>query len=200
MKKMMIAIVIIIMIIAVFLGVMLGLGSWLDYDQMNGCSVTPTGDAPCQKADAIVAVSGGDTSARALKAARLYKENFAPKIIFSGAAADPTSPSNAATMAKLAETNGVPASAILLDETSRNTSQNADNVAQILKKNGWTNVILVSENYHLRRAYSDFVAADNQASFRTTAAKKQTFWWITPRGWWLIFNELGGMSKTAVKG
>lgn len=189
----------VLIIVIVFFGTMLGLGSWLDYDQMTSCKSKPDQQTACGAADAIVAVSGGDTDARALRAVQLYKENFASKIIFSGAAADPKSPSNAAEMAKLAEKNGVPSSAILLDETSRNTNENAANVAKILLKHDWTNVILVSENYHLRRVYTAFVNADDQATFRTTAAKSQPLWWVTPRGWTLIISELGGMTKTAAK-
>lgn len=187
-------------VVVIFILVVFGLGSWLDYDQMSSCSTTPTPSGDCEKADVIVAISGGDTSARTAKAVELYKDGFANNLIFSGAAADPSSPSNAKIMARDAEEAGVPPSAISLDETSQDTSENATNVAKILKEHGWTNVILVSENYHLRRAYTDFVKADAQASFRTTAAKKQDFWWITPRGWILIAEEIGGMTKTAAGG
>ena len=184
----------------IFILVVFSLGSWLDYDQMLGCSATPTASGDCEKADAIVAISGGDTSVRTAKTVELYKDGFADNLIFSGAAADPSSPSNAKVMAVDAEKAGVPPSAISLDETSQDTSENATNVAKILKEHGWTNVILVSENYHLRRAYTDFVKADAQASFRTTAAKSQPLWWITPRGWILIAEEIGGMTKTAAGG
>lgn len=190
----------IILAVAIFFGVWFGLGNWLNYEQMGACGSAPDNSENCKKADVIIAISGGDTTARAEKAINLYKQNFAKNIIFSGAAADPSSPSNAKVMYDLAVKKGVPQSAIKLDETSENTRQNSENVAKILKENGWTNAILVSENYHLRRAYTNFVGADAQANFRTTAAKNQIFWWAEPRGWILIISEIGGMTKTAAGG
>mgnify|MGYP001194610546 CR=1 FL=1 len=190
----------IILAVAIFFGIWFGLGNWLNYEQMGACGSAPDNSENCKKADVIIAISGGDTTARAEKAINLYKQNFAKNIIFSGAAADPSSPSNAKVMYDLAVKKGVPQSAIKLDETSENTRQNSENVAKILKENGWTNAILVSENYHLRRAYTNFVGADAQANFRTTAAKNQIFWWAEPRGWILIISEIGGMTKTAAGG
>ena len=190
----------IILAVAIFFGIWFGLGNWLNYEQMGACGSAPDNSENCKKADVIIAISGGDTTVRAEKAINLYKQNFAKNIIFSGAAADPSSPSNAKVMYDLAVKKGVPQSAIKLDETSENTRQNSENVAKILKENGWTNAILVSENYHLRRAYTNFVGADAQANFRTTAAKNQIFWWAEPRGWILIISEIGGMTKTAAGG
>ena len=190
----------IILAVAIFFGIWFGLGNWLNYEQMGACGSAPDNSENCKKADVIIAISGGDTTARAEKAINLYRQNFAKNIIFSGAAADPSSPSNAKVMYDLAVKKGVPQSAIKIDETSENTRQNSENVAKILKENGWTNAILVSENYHLRRAYTNFVGADAQANFRTTAAKNQIFWWAEPRGWILIISEIGGMTKTAAGG
>lgn len=190
----------IILAVAIFFGIWFGLGNWLNYEQMGACGSAPDNSENCKKSDVIIAISGGDTTARAEKAINLYRQNFAKNIIFSGAAADPSSPSNAKVMYDLAVKKGVPQSAIKLDETSENTRQNSENVAKILKENGWTNAILVSENYHLRRAYTNFVGADAQANFRTTAAKNQIFWWAEPRGWILIISEIGGMTKTAAGG
>ena len=190
----------IILAVAIFFGIWFGLGNWLNYEQMGACGSAPDNSENCKKADVIIAISGGDTTARAETAINLYRQNFAKTIIFSGAAADPSSPSNAKVMYDLAVKKGVPQSAIKLDETSENTRQNSENVAKILKENGWTNAILVSENYHLRRAYTNFVGADAQANFRTTAAKNQIFWWAEPRGWILIISEIGGMTKTAAGG
>lgn len=190
----------IILAVAIFFGIWFGLGNWLNYEQMGACGSAPDNSENCKKADVIIAISGGDTTSRAEKAINLYRQNFAKNIIFSGAAADPSSPSNAKVMYDLAVKKGVPQSAIKLDETSENTRQNSENVAKILKENGWTNAILVSENYHLRRAYTNFVGADAQANFRTTAAKNQIFWWAEPRGWILIISEIGGMTKTAAGG
>jgi uncharacterized SAM-binding protein YcdF (DUF218 family) len=107
---------------------------------------------PLEKAGAIVAVSGGETESRTAEAIAVYQAGWAPKLIFSGAAADPNGPSNARAMANIAEAAGVPASAILLDETSANTRQNATNVKHLVDQYNISSIILVTSPYHQRRA------------------------------------------------
>src|SRR5688572_30026369 len=95
------------------------------YLQPNDFSLCPMGEKPitrdgCNAADAIVTVSGGDTAARTAHAIKLYENEWAPILIFSGAAQDKTGPSNALAMRKMAISAGVPASAILIEEESAN--------------------------------------------------------------------------------
>lgn len=198
-------------ILALFFAMIFGLSVFLSPDDLASCGAKPNENFAqnaernsqnaeqnsvaknCAKADAVIAISGGDTGARARKAVELYEGGWAEKIVFAGAAADPNSPSNAAQMREIALAGGVPDEAILLDESSRNTSENARNVAKILAQNGWTNVILVSENYHLRRAKILFAAAGENLDIRTTPAQVDRGWWLTPRGWKLEFSELGGI-------
>jgi len=187
-------------ILVIFFAIIFGLSVYLSPDDLAKCRSEPSAQNECAKADAIVAISGGDTAARAQKAVELYQNGWAPAIIFSGAAADPNSPSNAAQMRKIAIRAGVPANAISIDETSRNTDENAKNVAKILKQNDWTNVILVSENYHLRRSGLEFRRAAPDVNFRTTSAKIDRGWWLTPSGWVREFSELGGIIKFWVGG
>ena len=111
------------------------------------------------KADAIVAVSGGQTTTRTLGAIKLYDEGYAPLIIFSGAAQDPNSVSNAAAMRKIALNAGVPASAILVEEDSADTYENAQNSARIINDNSIKSILLVTSPYHQRRASIEFKRA-----------------------------------------
>lgn len=111
------------------------------------------------KADAIVAVSGGETTSRTLGAIKLYDEGYAPVIIFSGAASDPASVSNAAAMRKIAIQAGVPASDILIEEDSADTYENAQNTARIIKDRNMSSIILVTSPYHQRRASIEFKRA-----------------------------------------
>ncbi len=187
-------------IVVVFLAIVFGLSIFLSPDNLADCGNRPSTAKDCKTADVIVAISGGDTGARAEKAVDLYKNGWADKIIFAGAAADPNSPSNAEQMRDIALADGVPAEAIIIEKNSANTIENAKNVTAILKQNGWQNVILVSENYHLRRAGMLFATADKSAAFRTTSAQVDNGWWLTPRGWTQEFSELGGIIKFWVGG
>src|SRR5690606_19129558 len=85
---------------------------YLGPDDLAKCSSGPSDKVGCEMADVIVAVSGGDTTARTVEAIKLYQAGWAPKLVFSGAAEDKDSPSNAAVMRGIALASGVPNEAI----------------------------------------------------------------------------------------
>ena len=66
--------------------IIIGLTMYLAPDDLAKCSGPGSGE--CAMADAIVAVSGGDTDARTDEAIRLYKQKWSSLLIMSGAAAD----------------------------------------------------------------------------------------------------------------
>jgi uncharacterized SAM-binding protein YcdF (DUF218 family) len=147
------------------------------------------------KSDAIVAISGGETTSRAEEAVRLYKEGWAPLIIFSGAALDPTGPSNAQAMKTLAIAQGVPADAIIIDEVSTTTTENADAVAKLTSDRQLHQIILVTSPYHQRRASVTFeralgkgVAILNHST--TDQAWRRAHWWATDYSRQLTISEL----------
>lgn len=168
------------------------------YLQPNDFALCPMGDEPtsrdgCDKVDAIIAVSGGDTNARTSHAVELYNNGWAPLVIFSGAAQDKSGPSNALAMRQLAIANGVPASAILIEEESENTGQNAQNTSELIRSKNLSTVILVTSGYHQRRASLEFqkqfgpsVIIENSP---TDDKDWSWYWWLTPRGWWLAGGE-----------
>lgn len=173
-----------------------GIGAYLAPDGLSHCESRPTpGKQDCSKADAVVAISGGDTAARTAQAIELYDNGWADLLVFAGAAQDKSGPSNAEAMKRQAIGAGVPASAILIDETSETTKQNAANATNLFAENDIRSVILVTSAYHQRRAGLEFgqragstikiinhpVASDNQWS---------PWWWTTPIGWWLAGGEL----------
>ena len=175
--------------------VIVGLSIYLAPDGLKSCGDRPDPSKfECQRVDAIVAISGGDTAARTAQAITMYHNGWAPTVIFSGAAADKSGPSNAKVMEQQALRAGVPQSAIVLDDTSETTTQNAVNSHNIFEQEGIHSVILVTSAYHQRRAGLEFgkragmsirivnhpVATDNQWS---------PLWWLTPTGWWLALSE-----------
>jgi len=170
-----------------------GVAFYLQPNSLRGCPEVPNGKGNCQPADAIVAVSGGDTNARTDAAIKLYQKGWAPLLIFAGAAQDKSGPSNAAAMAARAVDQGVPAAAIEVDELSATTEENASNVRSIFKQNSVGKVILVTSAYHQRRASLEFnKRTDNVAILNapTNDSDWSFWWWVTPRGWWLAGGEL----------
>ncbi len=179
-------------VIAVFI---FGIGTYLAPNGLSHCGTKPSMQGDCTQVDAIVAISGGDTTARTAHAINLYENGWAGLLVFSGAAQDKSGPSNAEAMKRQALAAGVPSDSILIDETSETTKENADNSINLFTENDIHSVILVTSAYHQRRAGLEFgqragssikiinnpVTTDNQWS---------VLWWTTPTGWYLAMSEL----------
>jgi len=91
-------------------------------------------------------------------AARLYRDGLSPLMIISGGAPEATKERPAVYMADFAKELGVPDSAILLEEESRNTHESAVRVAAICRRLGIRRVLLVTDVFHMRRAIASFRA------------------------------------------
>lgn len=184
----------IIIVVAVFFLVVWGIGSYLGPDALKSCAgEKPSGLKGCEKADAIVAISGGDTSARASEAIKLYENGWADTIIFSGAAADKSGPSNALVMKQQAIDAGVDANSVIVEETSETTDQNASATTSIFEKRGIKSAILVTSAYHERRAMLEFdrraLGVDLRPHPVATDKQWSKYWWTTPIGWALAIPE-----------
>ena len=149
---------------------LVGVGHWLDLSD------------PLEHADAIVAISG-DTGARAESAIALWKQGYAPVLIFSGGSSDPESVASAELMKRAAVAAGIPANAIVVEGTSATTEENAQRVALLMKTASLRSAILVTSPYHQRRAAILFEREFERASlsFRNHPADDPdwdaTLWW-----------------------
>lgn len=179
-----------------FIGFIVATPYYLGPNDLQGCGDSPDSSiAKCKKADAIIAVSGGDTEARTIKAIELYQQGWADLLIFSGAAQDTSGPSNALTMKRLALEYNVPASAVVIEEFSRTTAENAGNTTEFIKNRDIGDAILVTSAYHQRRAFLEFSSrigptVDLRNSPVAHDKHWGPYWWSTARGWWLAGGEL----------
>ena len=87
--------------------------------------------------------------ARVRHAVSLYKEGYASQLIFTGGTPDDR-PSEALAAKIYAQSLGVDASVILLEEQSTSTEENAS-LAKA-KYDGVNRIVLVSDSYHIYRA------------------------------------------------
>ena len=93
---------------------------------------------------------------RITHAARLFRAGKAPLIVVSSGRLpwQRDVPPEAEGIGQLLETLGVPASAIVREETSANTYENCVNSKQLLDARGARDVLLVTSALHMRRAYA----------------------------------------------
>ncbi len=89
--------------------------------------------------------------ARVTEGVREYERGVAPRLILTGGAVR-NQFVEARVMARSAEAQGIPRSAIFLDQQSRDTIQNACYAERIMKAHGWRSAEVVSSGSHLPRA------------------------------------------------
>jgi uncharacterized SAM-binding protein YcdF (DUF218 family) len=167
-----------------------------------GYYLSPQNEA--QKSDAIVVVSGGQTTSRAQKGIELFKQGYAPVVIFSGAALD-DGPSNAFAMREQALAAGIPSDRIYIDEISQNTYENAIHTKEIINSIGAKKIILVTSPYHQRRANQTFRAVLGQShevlgvsAFDDRWSKSQ--WWRRGFPLFITLSELWKLGYVNVTG
>jgi uncharacterized SAM-binding protein YcdF (DUF218 family) len=100
------------------------------------------------KADVMI-VLGGGSHERPARAAELFKEHAAPRIIVSGLG-------DCEINRRLLLATGVPANAIELETQSRTTMENAQFTIKLLREEKLGRVIIVTSWYHSRRALACF--------------------------------------------
>jgi uncharacterized SAM-binding protein YcdF (DUF218 family) len=97
----------------------------------------------------VIVVLGGGIHERPVRAAELFKQHAAPRIILTGAGDDEI---NRTILLQA----GVPASAIQLESNSATTCENAKFTIKLLREQKVQRVILVTSWYHARRAQKTF--------------------------------------------
>ena len=115
-----------------------------------------------QHADVIIVLGAGlrrdgrpgpALTRRSIHAAALWQQRYASHIICSGGRPDQLTPrSEAEVCAEILREHGVPADAIVLEERSRSTEENAIESKQVMAANGWKTALLVSDTFHMLRA------------------------------------------------
>jgi uncharacterized SAM-binding protein YcdF (DUF218 family) len=92
------------------------------------------------------------TCARVEHGVRLFDKGLAPRLILSGGRWAPHRPACAPRMKALARSLGVPADAIIAEDRSTRTAENAREVARLLRTEGARAIVLVTSALHMRRA------------------------------------------------
>jgi len=122
----------------------------------------------------------GPAADRVWHAARLYQAGKAPWVVLSGGAdLSLAQESEAKAMAGFIKDLGVPNLALILEEQSRTTSQNASMTAELLKGLNIHHILLITSALHMERAKRLFekqglqveaIATDHEATVRPVGA------------------------------
>lgn len=116
-----------------------------------------TVDSGPVKADALV-VLGGGFHERPERAAELFKQGVAPRVICSGLG-------DCDSNRQLLIRAGVPAADVWTEDKSRNTHENAEFTVALLRAQHLQSAIIVTSWYHSRRALRSFKHAAPEIHF-----------------------------------
>lgn len=120
----------------------------------------PTNNTSLTRFDAIIVLGSSadkdgnpspDGQARVTEAVREYERGVAPRLILTGGAAH-NQFVEARVMARVAEAQGIPASAIYIEPRAMDTIQNACYSVRIMRDHRWHSAEVVSSGFHLPRA------------------------------------------------
>lgn len=157
---------------------------------------------PLEKADVLIVLSDDNFYAdRATRAAELFREGKAPIVVASGRRLRPN-----AGIAELMEHDlierGVPKDKILLfAQDGDSTREEAEALAKLAKTKKWHKAIVVTSNYHTRRARYIFRRVFPQdIEIRVASARDGDFdpenWWEKRKSTKLFMREIAGMVVT----
>ncbi len=163
-------------------------------------------EKPLAQADVILVLAGSSVfQERTNKAADLYKQGIAPKIILTDdgekggwSKIEQRNPPFVEMARKNLINEGVPAEAIeIIKPNGSGTIYEARIFAETAKQTNWKSVLLVTSAYHTRRTWRTFERElkDEKINVGIIAAPpgQQTplpdFWWLAPRGWSAVAGE-----------
>jgi uncharacterized SAM-binding protein YcdF (DUF218 family)/lysophospholipase L1-like esterase len=121
-------------------------------------------DDSAARGDAIVVLGAGvigdcvanlNGMRRAMLGARLFREGRAPLLVITGGAAKGSCPV-ADAMARVVREFGVPEDRLVLERQSRNTHENGEMTAPLLRERSARRILLVTDRLHMRRAAGVF--------------------------------------------
>lgn len=136
---------------------------------------------PPQKADVIVVLAGDGYGRRILTAAELVKEGYAPKALISGPSGNYGN-YECDLAIPFAVKAGYPESYFLhFEHGARSTGEEARLVTEKLHAMGVKRAILVTSNFHTRRAGRIFRKAAPDIEFFVVSAPDEYF---QPGSWW----------------
>jgi uncharacterized SAM-binding protein YcdF (DUF218 family) len=154
---------------------------------------------PLEHADLIYVLAGDFWGSRVLMGANLGSQGWAPKVIMSGGRYQDRYASDLAV--DFAVEHGYPRSLFLpIRLEALSTIEEARSMGPIFHRLGAKRIILVTSNFHSRRAAQVFRTFLPEFSFRIEGVPDNAFdvhaWWQTPRERHLLYSEYEKIAGT----
>jgi len=148
---------------------------------------------PPEKADIAVVLAGDGEGNRILKAAQLARQGFVTQILVSGPSGN-YGQYECDLAIPFAVKAGYPASYFVhFENDARSTQEEARDAIARLRQLGMHKVLVVTSDYHTRRAGKIYRAAAPDLQFVLVAAPDTSFtaggWWHNRQGKKIAFNE-----------
>lgn len=155
-------------------------------------------------------VLADDTMGRCVHAVEVHKASGIRPVVVSGGDLDPDKdgPTVALAMAEELRARGVADEALLLEESSLNTIDNARECRRRLEPTGTRRIVLVTDAFHMRRAAAcferqGFEVIPSPCHFRSTEAIVPRFFLPSPtaaRGVFTAIHEWVGLAWYRLRG
>ena len=139
---------------------------------------------PPRHADAIVLL-GGDSGSRGLLGMQLFKDGYADNIVLVRLEFEGNNPSRRYSHGQVREflSAGIKKENIYFDNKSWHSWDEAVNTLELMKKNGWKSVLVVSDPPHMRRLYWIWGKVFRDTGPHFTLVASNPAWWRA-ESWW----------------
>jgi uncharacterized SAM-binding protein YcdF (DUF218 family) len=144
---------------------------------------------PVVRADLIIALGGDRYCLREKKAAEIYLEGYAKRIIVSGVQYIPGIHTGDWARNYVVGLGVKEADVIVLRETW-NTREEAKRLTRLMRENGWSSALVVTSPYHSRRALYTLEKAAPELRFTSVPVDPRHPEW-RPEKWWTRRMDAG---------
>jgi uncharacterized SAM-binding protein YcdF (DUF218 family) len=149
---------------------------------MNGTARALVREDRLAKADVVIALGGDARSNRERRAAELYREGWAKKVVVSGMRIA-WGIHTADVSTQFVRSLGVPASDVLAVRDATNTRAEAKALERLMLENKWQSAIVVTSAFHSRRATFTVERAAPGLQFFSSPVPAVAPEW-QPERWW----------------
>jgi len=173
---------------------LISIGSYALREAGRWLAINPSGNNVSPQYDAIILLCG-EREGRIEKTFAAYQDNLAPRIIVSGGPIYASGKSEAEFVGEELVKRGVPREAILIEPNSKSTWENALFCRDLIINKKFHAALVVTSNYHMRRASAIFDAVFHRAGIKVgyLSAPSGRFnacqWWTSPSSIALVFKE-----------